>query len=160
MVVCKITRKTRKTRKCSINRDLKMSSSQSGSGSGRQSSISRLSQLIHQDQNPSARDSSDHEDSCGRASRSLHRRPDPSPSRAPFSSSLNQTAPARSYFQRPVNDSNGIFSPPHDLGGMHSLTLPSPRRHCPNKFSGGSRRYCRACLVSPIRCCIFAKSLP
>lgn len=142
-----------------------MSSSQSGSGSGsgRQSSISRLSHLLHQDQNPSARDSSDNEDSCGRASRSIHRRQDPSPSRTrsrtPFSSSLNQTAPARSYFQRPVNDSNGISLLRTILVIYIQLTLSSPRRHCPNKFSGGSRRHCRACLVSPIRCCIVASSL-
>lgn len=87
-----------------------MSSSQSGSGSGRQTSTSRLSRLIRKDQNPPAGDSSDNEDSCGRASRSVHHRQDPSPSRAPFSSSLNQTAPARSYFQRPVNGSYGKSS--------------------------------------------------
>lgn len=92
-------------------RDLIMSSSQSGSGSGRQSSTSRLSRLLRQDQNPSAGDCSDNEDLCGRASRSAHRRQDPSPSRAPFSSPLNQTAPARSYFQRPVNGSYGISLP-------------------------------------------------
>lgn len=123
-------------------RNLNMSSSQSGSGSYRQSSTSCLSRLLRKDQNPLAGDSSDNEDFCGRASRSIHRRQDPSPSRAPFSSSLNQTAPARSYFQRPVNGSYGKLTPPHENDDLHLLIVASTRGHSSDKFTRRSRRHC------------------
>ena len=78
------------------------------SGSGRARSGSQLSRVLGQRPSQSSMDASEHamsQETEDRPSNFLHPRPESSPSRMSFSSSMNQKTPARSYFQHSVYES-------------------------------------------------------
>ena len=93
------------------------------SGSGRARSGSQLSRVLGQRPSQSSMDASEHvvpQETEDRPSSFFHSRPESSPSRMSFSSSMNQKTPARSYFQHSVYGSHNGEGPVWSNDSTHA----------------------------------------